>query len=104
MPDSDYWKPPPEKRVAVNVRLPRDLKLHLEGVQELWRVLASLNGTDPDLVNQTYVIERLLRVGVDGVWGQVGHGAGLSGMPRNKEEWEQLKAYLLKMKKRPAPK
>lgn len=101
---SDYWQAPPQKRVSLTVRVPKDLKLHLEAVQELWRVLAALDNTDPESVNMTYVVERLLRVGVDGVWAQVGHGAGLSGMPRNPEEWEQLKAYLRKAKKRSAPK
>lgn len=106
MADTEYWRAP-ERRVAVNLRLPADLKAHLDGVQELWRVLAAADGEDPDLVTFTHVCERLLRVGVDGVWGQVGHSAGLQGMPRNPEEWERLKAAILKRRagaKRPAKK
>ena len=98
MPDSDYWKAPPEKRVAVNARLPRSLKLHLEGVQQLWRVMAELEGKDSSTITVTYVIERLLSVGVDGVWAQAGHLAGLQGMPRNPEEWERLRKALTKHK------
>lgn len=93
---SDYWKTPPQKRVSLTVRIPRDVKLHLEGVQELWRVLAQLDGSDPDSVNMTYVVERLLSVGIDGVWAQVGQLAGLDGMPRNPEEWDRLKKALAK--------
>jgi hypothetical protein len=98
VPDSDYWKAPPERRVAVNARLPRSLKLHLDAVQQLWRTMAELDGSDPDTVTTTYVIERLLTVGVDGVWAQVGQLAGLQGMPRNPEEWERLRKALAKNK------
>lgn len=91
---SDYWQTPPQKRETLTVRIPKDLKAHLEGVIELWRALAVIDGSDPEQVNLTYVVERLLRVGVDGVWAQVGEPAGLSGMPRNKEEWELLKASM----------
>jgi hypothetical protein len=103
---SDYWQAPPQKRVTLTVRIPKDVMEHLQGVIELWRVLAQQEHKDPDSVNLTYVVERLLRVGVDGTWAQAAHGAGLSGMPRNKEEWEQLKAHLTKAKTktRPAPK
>lgn len=94
MADTDYWKPP-DKRVAVNLRLPADLKAHLDGVQQLWRILAEADGEDPDLVTFTYVCERLMRVGVDGVWAQVGEPAGLRGMPRTPEEWTRLKASIL---------
>lgn len=95
---SEYWKAPPERRVAVNARLPRSLKLHLDAVQQLWRTIAELEGNDPAAVTTTYVIERLLSVGVDGVWAQVGQLAGLNGMPRTPEEWERLRKALAKHK------
>lgn len=101
MADTDYWKTPPQKRVTLTVRIPEDVKLHLDAVIQLWKVMAQLNHSDPEQVTLTYVVERLLRVGVDGVWAQAGAQAGLDGMPRTPEEWEQLKAALLKKKGRP---
>lgn len=93
---SEYWKAPPEKREAVNYRFPRDLKANLQAAQELFRVLAVLEGSDPEAVTATYTAERLLRVSLDGLWAQVGAPAGLQGMPRNAEEWEKLKKSLTK--------
>lgn len=98
---SEYWQTPPQKRVTLTVRIPKDVKEHLDGVIELWRILAQLDHADPDSVSLTYVVERMLRVGVDGVWAQVGHQAGLDGMPRTPEEWERLKTALMKKRGRP---
>lgn len=101
---SQYWQTPPQKRVTLTVRVPEDVKEHLEGVIQLWRILAKLNHSDPEQVTLTYVVERMLRVGVDGVWAQAGAQAGLDGMPRTPEEWQALEAALLKKRGRPEKK
>lgn len=93
-PMPNYFEPPPEPRVAVNMRLPVGLKAHLDAIVKLWQVMADAQGVDSTNVNLTYVCERLLRVGVDGVWAQTGGKAGLTGMPRTDEDWDKLIAAI----------
>lgn len=88
---------PPDKRVQQNVRMPRSLKRKLLDLQRLWIELAKLrpandpdDKVDPDDIDLTYVIVRLLNVGVDGAWAEVG------GRPETEEQWEEL---LKKLKK-----
>jgi hypothetical protein len=94
MPDDTYWKAPPRKRVLLTTRQPEDVRAGLETVRELWRLRAELNGDDADAIDLTFVVERLLRVGIDGAWGQALHAAGLEHIPRTPEEWQQLRKGL----------
>ena len=94
MPDDTYWKAPPRKRVLLTTRQPEDVRAGLETVRELWRLRAELNGDDADAIDLTYVVERLLRVGIDGAWGQALHASGLKHIPRTPEEWQQLRKAL----------
>lgn len=91
----DYFEMP-EKKVVLSVRVSEGLKEQLLLVVELWQALAEAKGGDPESINLTHVVERLLRVGVDGTWGQVGHLAGLDGMPRTAEEMAKLKAAIIR--------
>lgn len=91
---ADYYRPP-SKKVMVHLRMPEDLRDHLDGIVDLWRAMAVAQGHDPDDIDRTHVVERLLRVGVDGVWAQAGAAAGLKGMPTTKEEMERLKASIV---------
>lgn len=92
----EYFEPPPEKRVPLNFRVPVSLKEHLQAIVDLWKIKAQSAGHDPEGIDMTYVCERLLRVGVDGVWAQEGKIAGLDGAPRNDAEREALKRAILK--------
>jgi hypothetical protein len=94
MPDDTYWKAPPRKRVLLTTRQPEDVRSGLETVRELWRLRAELNGDDADAIDLTFVVERLLRVGIDGAWGQALHAAGLKHIPHTPEEWQQLRKAL----------
>jgi hypothetical protein len=94
MPDDTYWKAPPRKRVLLTTRQPEEVRAGLETVCELWRLRAELNGDEADAIDLTYVVERLLRVGIDGAWGQALHAAGLERVPSTPEEWQQLRKGL----------
>lgn len=87
--DVPYFEPP-EKRVQVTFKIPESLKGHLMAVVRLWRAKAIAGGHDPDDINLTYVAERLLRVGVEGVWGETGKLVGLNGAPTSDDEWAAL--------------
>lgn len=100
MPDDTYWKAPPRKRVLLTTRQPEDVRAGLETVRELWRLRAELNGDDADAIDLTYVVERLLRVGIDGAWGQALHAAGLERVPSTPEEWQRLRKSLQRASKR----
>jgi hypothetical protein len=90
----DYFATP-EKKVALNLRVPESLKEQLKLVTELWKVMAEAKGLDPADIDMTYVCLRLLRVGIDGAWAQAGQLAGLDGMPTNEAEMERLKKAIL---------
>lgn len=94
MADDTYWKAPPRKRVLLTTRQPEDVRAGLETVRELWRLRAELNGDDADAIDLTYVVERLLRVGIDGAWGQALEAAGLEHVPSTPEEWQRLRRAL----------
>jgi hypothetical protein len=93
--DVDYFELP-EKRVALNLKVPESLKEHLRAVVKLWKVMAEARGSDPSDIDLTYVSVRLLKIGVDGAWSQVGAMAGLDGMPKDDEEWARLRKAILK--------
>ncbi len=87
---TNYYSPPPEKRVPLNIRVPSSLKDRLNAIVKLWRAIAEAHGHDPDAIDLTYVCERLLQIGDDGVWAQAGRQVGLDGMPQSDEEWDRL--------------
>lgn len=91
---ADYFKPPPKTSMA-HIRMPEVLKEHLKGVVDLWKTKAVAKGIDPDDIDLTYVIVRLLEEGVDGTWAQEAEAAGLKGMPTTKEERERLLAAIV---------
>lgn len=91
----DYFDMPPEKRVPMNMRIPASLRAHLEAILELWKVVAETQGLDPDALDLTYVVERLLRVGVDGAWAQAAKEAGIEGTPKTPVEIERFKERIL---------
>ena len=100
MADDTYWKAPPRKRVLLTTRQPEDVRAGLETVRELWRLRAELNGDDADAIDLTYVVERLLRVGIDGAWGQALHAAGLEHVPQTPEDWQKLRKGLERASRR----
>jgi hypothetical protein len=89
-----------EKSAQLNVRIPESLKAALEEVVRLWRAQAIVDGDPPDDMTLTYVVERLLTVGVEGAWGEKLTDAGLKAVPKTDEEWAQLERSMAKAVKR----
>lgn len=88
---SDYVSPkrmpnyePPEKKVQINMRIPRSLKTRLDGLVEVWKRIAKANGDEPEDVDLTHVCTVLLRNGADASWGELG------GYPSTPEGMEAL--------------
>lgn len=96
---SNYFELP-EKRVALSARVPESLKGQLSAIVRLWRIRAVARGMTTQeaegSIDMTYVIERLLKVGVEGVWAQEGAAIGLTGMPSDDAEWGALERSILK--------
>lgn len=88
------------------MRLPVSLKANLKAIVKLWQAMAEAQGHDPSNIDMTFVCERLLRIGADGVWAQAGTSAGISGMPKTDDEWDRLVAsiYEANGKTPPSPK
>jgi hypothetical protein len=100
----DYFELP-ERRVPLNFRVPETLKLHLQAVVRLWKLMAKARGKDAAFlksIDMTHVCERLLKVGVDGVWAKAGEMAGLQGMPTSEDDWDALERAILKAAKEDA--
>jgi hypothetical protein len=93
--DYDY-EPPPEKREPISARVPASLKARLLAVVRLWKAQAKARGDDPELVDLSHVVERLLKTGVDGVWSRMEASAGIDGPPKTEIEWTQLEKLLHK--------
>lgn len=85
---------PPNKRVALNFKVPEALKANLQALVRLWKIRAEVYNFDPSDIDLTHVCTRLLSVGIDGAWAEAGKMAGLKGMPANEEEWARLSEAL----------
>lgn len=89
--DMGYYEPPQStKRVQIGVRVSSDLNDALDAVVKLWKLVAAASGKDPEGVDKTYVITRLLSVGIDGAFGEFG------GKPETVEEWKKLEQLIAK--------
>lgn len=89
--DMGYYEPPPgTKKVQVAARVSPELNDALDAVVRLWKLVAEASKRDPDAVDKTYVITRLLSVGVDGAFAEFG------AKPETPEEWKKLEALIAK--------
>ncbi len=94
--DLIYYRTPTEKRVPLNVRIPGSLKSRMQDGVRLWRLIAESDGHDPDDVDMTFLAERLLSVGVEGLGVQAEVFTGHRGLPRTESSWGRLKEVLKK--------
>ena len=89
-----YYSTPAEKRVPLNTRVPGSLKSEMRGIVRFWQLIAESEGHDPEDVDMTFVAERLLLVGVDGVKVQAEVFTGHRGLPGSESSWGRLKKVL----------
>lgn len=95
--DVRYYEAPEEKKVNLNLRVEESIRRGLESLVRLWKLYAKARGEDPDNVDLTFVIKRLLRVGLDGAFGEVLAEAKLERMPNTDAEWARFEKTLEKM-------
>lgn len=94
-PVVDFYEPP-ERKVALNLRVEESLKRGLENVVKMWRALAIARGHDPKIWDVTEVTKRLLRVGIEGAFTEAMALVGLKRLPTTDAEWSALEAALEK--------
>ncbi len=92
---TQYYAPPPDKRVALNVRVPSALKGSVEDIARLWRLMAESEGHDnPQAIDVTYVANRLMSIAVEEVWAQAQDLVGHEGVPRIDVTWKKIEESL----------
>lgn len=96
--DVRYYEPEAkERKVQLNLRVEESLRRGLDSLVRLWRVYAKARGEDPADVDLTFVVRRLLLVGLDGAFGEVLTEAKLERMPSTDDEWRRFERSLEKM-------
>ncbi len=60
------------KKEPLNLRVPESLRAMLNDTTKLWKMLAEARGEDADQIDLTFVCVRLLKVGADTAFGEVG--------------------------------
>ncbi len=96
--DLDLYGPPKKRKVRspTSFRIHPDLERGIEALIELWKVEASQRGDDPEKITKSHVVNRLLRVGLDGAFEGVKKDAGLKALPESDAEWQTFEAALKK--------
>lgn len=99
--DVRYYEPQEkERKVQLNLRVEESIRRGLDMLVRLWKVYAKARGEDPGDVDLTFVIRRLLRVGLDGAFAEVLAEAKLERMPATDAEWQRFEKTLEKMAQR----
>jgi len=94
-PATQYYAPPPGKRVPLNVRVPSALKGSVEDIARLWRLMAESEGHDnPRAIDVTYVSVRLMSIAAEEVWAQAKDLVGHEGVPRTDGTWKSIEESL----------
>lgn len=91
----DFYEPP-ERKVALNLRVEESLKRGLENLVKMWRAMAIARGHDPKAWDLTEVSKRLLRVGIEGAFTEALNEVGLKRLPTSDADWQALEAALEK--------
>lgn len=63
---------PKPKKEALNLRVPDSLRAMLNDTVRLWKMYAEARGEDAEQIDLTFVCVRLLKVGADTAFGEVG--------------------------------
>jgi len=87
--DVAAYKPPQkEEKVHIGVRLPVSVREGVDDVTRLWKLYADARGDNPQGFDLTYVVTRLLEVGIDAAFGE------FKMRPRTDAEWKALEKEL----------
>lgn len=85
-----FERPEQPETIQVGMRLPVDMVANLDAVVRLWRLVEEAHGGNAKTIDRTYVVRRLLNVGIDAAFGEFG------AKPGNAEEWKKLEALIVK--------
>lgn len=75
---------PPEKPWLLKLRSNESFKAELEDVVRCWRIHATARGDDPNQIDVSYVVRRILEKGVADVFAEYG------GRPTQESDWARL--------------
>lgn len=84
---------PPDKGWTLKVRSDEAFKAQLTDVVRLWKLHAQARGDDEEQIDLSYVVRRLLEVGVDQAFEEYG------GRPKSATGWAKVEAVLQKITK-----
>jgi hypothetical protein len=88
-----YEPKPPDPKVQLNLRVPRSTKDGIEAIVRLWTSMAVARGEEHEHIDLSYVARRLLKVGIEGAFDEVG------GIPQSEDDWEKVEAAIVKSAK-----
>lgn len=94
--DMSVYKPnePREPKVPLNARVPKELRDALVDVVRLWRIYAEQRGDESEGIDLSYVVRRLLRVGIDQAFAEFG------GRPEDEHGWMAIERAISKTMKK----
>jgi hypothetical protein len=81
---------PPAKPWMIKVRSNEEFKADLDDLVRLWKMFAEERGDDAAQIDLSYVIRRLLALGVDGGFAEFG------GQPKSEEDWGTIRSQIKK--------
>lgn len=85
-----FERPEGSKLVPIQFRLSSDLIASLDAVVRLWQLIEEAHGGNAKAIDRTYVVRRLLNVGIDAAFAELG------GKPVTAEEWKKLEQLIAK--------
>lgn len=88
-----YASPQEPLSERLEVRMSQNMKLNIDALARIWRIHAEARGDAASEVTPSYVVKRVLAVGIDMAFDQM----GLPGRPKNQEEWEVVEKSVEKL-------
>lgn len=87
--DMGYFEPQERRTKQLTARIPKSVSDGLKDLSRLWTHMEQARTGDKDAeVSISDVVVRLLQIGVEGAWAELGLRAG----PKTKEEWSDILA------------
>lgn len=83
-----------EPMVAVGLRVPKSMLAEIDAVVRLWKMFANARGDETRGINQSFVMRKILRSGVQHAFDEFG------GVPSDEAGWEDLAKAIAKSVKK----
>lgn len=83
--DMAYYSPQERRTAQLNARVPKSIKDGVEALARLWTHLERVQTGDSEVeVTAADVVNRLLQVGLEGAWAEIGM------QPKTEAEWAEV--------------